>query len=97
MSERSTAICADTGVFTATLRVGSALEARYRRHLTGRRLVIATQVVAEARYGALRAGWGVRRSADLERLLRTALVLAPDDETASTFARRSAPMRARIR
>ena len=58
VTARDVAVCVDTGVLTSTLRIGSPLEARYRRHLTGRRLVIATQVVAEARYGALRAGWG---------------------------------------
>lgn len=83
---RDTAVCVDTGVLTSALRLGSLLETRYRRHLTGRRLVIATQVVAEARHGALRAGWGDRRLADLERLLGSALVLVPDDLTASTFA-----------
>ena len=87
MNERPNAICVDTGVLTASLRAGSELEARYRRHLTGRRLVIATQVVAEARFGAFRAGWGDRRLAELERLLRSTLVLAPDDLTATTFAR----------
>jgi len=87
VNTRDTAVCVDTGVLTSALRLGSLLETRYRRHLTGRRLVIATQVVAEARYGALRAGWGDRRLADLERLLGSALVLVPDDLTASTFAR----------
>ncbi len=87
MNERPNAICVDTGVLTASLRAGSALEARYRRHLTGRRLVIASQVVAEARFGALRAGWGDRRIEELERLLRSTLVLTPDDLTATTFAR----------
>jgi hypothetical protein len=79
---RSPTICVDTGVLTSSLRVGSPLEERYRPHLTGRRLVIATQVVAEARFGALRAGWGTRRTEALERLLRSAYVLAPDDLTA---------------
>lgn len=87
MNAQPHAICVDTGVLTASLRAGAALEARYRRHLTGRRLVIATQVVAEARFGALRAGWGDQRLAELERLLRSTLVLAPDDLTATTFAR----------
>ena len=49
--------------------------------------MIASQVVAEARFGALRAGWGDRRIEELERLLRSTLVLTPDDLTATTFAR----------
>jgi predicted nucleic acid-binding protein len=83
----SAAVCVDTGVFTSTLRVDSPLQARYRRHLAGRRLVVATQVVAEARYGALRAGWGARRASEIERLIRAAVVLVPDDQTATAFAR----------
>ena len=87
VSSRDSTVCVDTGVLTATLRIGSPLEARYRRHLTGRRLVISTQVVAEVRYGALRAGWGSRRLDDLERLIRSTVVLAPDDLTVTSFAR----------
>lgn len=33
------------------------------------------------------AGWGTRRTEALERLLRSSYVLAPDDRTATTFAR----------
>ena len=51
VSSRDSTVCVDTGVLTATLRIGSPLEARYRRHFTGRRLVISAQVVAEVRYG----------------------------------------------
>lgn len=87
MTLRTPTICVDTGVLTSSLRVGSPLEERYRPHLTGRRLVIATQVVGEARFGSLRAGWGTRRTEALERLLRSAFVLPPDDLTATTFAR----------
>jgi predicted nucleic acid-binding protein len=83
---RSSTICVDTGVLTAALRAGSAFEARYRPHVTGRRIVIATQVVAEARFGAIRAGWGERRLEALERLLRSAYVMPPDDLTATAFA-----------
>lgn len=54
--------------------------------MTGRRIVIATQVVAEARFGAIRAGWGERRLEALERLLRSAYVMPPDDLTATAFA-----------
>lgn len=86
VTTRSTAICVDTGVLTSTLRTGSPLEMRYARHLVGRRLVIASQVVAEACYGALRAGWGIRRTESVEGLLRSTIVLPPDDLTATTFA-----------
>ena len=41
----------------------------------------------QARFGAMRAGWGNRRVADLERLLRSAFVSSPDDLTATAFAR----------
>ena len=86
MTARDVAVCVDTGVLTSTLRIGSPLEARYRRHLTGRRLVIATQVVAEARYGALRADWGQRRVDQLERLIHRAVVVVPTDHLASVYS-----------
>ena len=49
----------DTNVFTAWLKPRSTLVPLYGRHVFGRRIAIAQQTVAEARYGALVAGWGV--------------------------------------
>lgn len=83
----SDAVLVDTNVFSAPLRVSSPLVVAYRRHLVGRRLVIATQTVAEMRYGALRVGWGERRLEQLDTLVHSALVLSPDNETAWTYAR----------
>lgn len=82
----SDAVLVDTNVFSAPLRPTSPLVDAYRRHLLGQRLVIATQTVAELRYGALRAAWGDRRLAQLERLVHAALVLPPDNETAWEYA-----------
>jgi predicted nucleic acid-binding protein len=81
------AVLVDTNVFSAPLRPSGPLVALYRRHLVGHRLVIATQTLAELRYGALRAGWGERRLTQLAHLVRAALVLAPDDETTWANAR----------
>jgi hypothetical protein len=83
----SDAVVVDTNVFSAPLRSSSPLTTIYQRHLIGQRLVIATQTVAELRFGALRAGWGERRLAQLARLGGVALVLPPDNETAWTYAR----------
>lgn len=49
----------DTNVFTARLRENSPLASSYAKHLFGQRIAIAPQIVAEARYGALSAGWGI--------------------------------------
>jgi predicted nucleic acid-binding protein len=87
MTERAALACVDTGVLTAALRPGSELDHRYRRHLVGRTLVISTQVVAEARYGAFRAGWGTRRIVQLERLLHRAIAIVPNDSLATEYAR----------
>jgi predicted nucleic acid-binding protein len=55
----------DTNVFTARLRKDRPLEAQYAKHVFGKRVVIAPQTIAEARYGALKAGWGPRRLNEL--------------------------------
>ncbi len=77
----------DTNVFTAQLSRRSPLVGIYAQHLVGARIVVTPQTVAEARYGALRAGWGSPRLTDLERLIHRAGVLPVDDETVWSFAR----------
>ena len=52
------AVLLDTNVFTAWLKPRSTLVPLYGRHVFGRRIAIAQQTVAEARYGAVVAGWG---------------------------------------
>lgn len=86
MTDRPQLVCVDTGVFTAALRPGSGLQQRYHRHLVGRTLVVSVQVVAEARYGALRADWGQRRIDQLERLIHRAVVVVPTDHLASVYS-----------
>jgi predicted nucleic acid-binding protein len=77
----------DTNVFTAQLSRRSPLVGMYAQHLVGSRIVVTPQSVAEARYGALRAGWGSLRLAELERLIHRAGVLPVDDDTVWSFAR----------
>lgn len=77
----------DTNVFTAQLSRRSPLLGAYARHLIGARIVVTPQTVAEARYGALRAGWGSPRLTDLTRLIHRVGVLPVDDETVWSFAR----------
>lgn len=48
----------DRNVFTAWLKPRSTLVHLYGKHVFGRRVAIAQQTVAEARYGAIVAGWG---------------------------------------
>ena len=77
----------DTGVFGASLTPrGAALARRYAMHLAGRPLVVAFQTVAELRYGALRAGWGAARRAELEARVRQAAVAHADDRLTTTWA-----------
>lgn len=70
----------DTNVFTAWLKPRSTLVNLYGKHVFGRRVAISQQTVAEARYGAVVAGWGAKRLDTLERLVARANVL-PMDET----------------
>jgi len=80
------AVVVDTNVFTAPLRKGRPLEARYARHTVGRQIAVAPQTVAEARYGALIARWGPRRLGELERLTRGVRLLPVDEETIEQVA-----------
>jgi predicted nucleic acid-binding protein len=79
-------VLVDTNVFTASLRPTSNLAAQYERHLVGRRLAVASQTVAEARYGALKGGWGSVRLDKLQRLLARARVLPVDMATVEAVA-----------
>lgn len=90
-----TAVVVDTGVFGASLsRRRRSIVGRYEQHLRGRRLVIAAQTVAELRYGALVAGWGEGRLAELDRRIEIARIAIIDDEMIWTHARLRARCRA---
>jgi predicted nucleic acid-binding protein len=77
----------DTNVFTAWLKPRSGLVPLYGKHVFGRRIAIAQQTVAEARYGAVVAGWGDKWLEALERLIHRSRVLPVDDESAWAYAR----------
>jgi predicted nucleic acid-binding protein len=80
------AVLVDTNVFTARLRNDRRLERQYGKHTAGKRVVVTPQTVAEARYGALAAGWGVRRASELDRLIAHVGVLEVDGETTEAVA-----------
>ncbi len=80
-------VLVDTNVFTARLRERSLLATSYAKHLFGHRLAVAPQTVAEARYGALSAGWGHARTERLSRLIARARILPVDIDTTETVAR----------
>ena len=82
----SGAVLVDTNVFTAPLRNDRSLAVQYARHSFGRRIAVSPQTVAEARYGALRSGWGTRRLSELARLIGGVRVLPVDDETIERVA-----------
>jgi len=67
------AVLLDTNVLSSRLAPRSPLPALYDRHVVGRRIAVAAQTVAEIRYGALVAGWGERRLAQIERLVHRSL------------------------
>lgn len=88
MSSGRAAVVVDTNVFGAPLtRRHSHLVAMYTPHLVGRPLVLAAQSVAELRFGALLAGWGEARQADMERRISRARVAPVDDDLAWEVAR----------
>lgn len=83
----------DTNVFTAWLKPRSTLVPLYGKHVFGRRIAIAQQTLAEARYGAVVAGWGDKRLDNLERLIHRSAILPADDETTWAYARLRAECR----
>ena len=80
----SVSVVVDTNVFTAGLRMDRALEAQYAKHVVGRRVAVAPQTVAEARYGALSASWGSRRRGELDHAIARARLLPVDGELIDT-------------
>ena len=82
----SETVVLDTNVFTARLRKDRPLEAQYLKHTVGRRIAVAPQTVAEARYGALVAGWGSRRIEKLGRWMGEVAILDVDVETMEKVA-----------
>jgi predicted nucleic acid-binding protein len=82
------AVVVDTGVFSAPFsRRRLAITGLYDKHLSGQLLVLASQTVAEMRFGALLAGWGPSRLAELERRIALARVAVIDDAMIWTHAR----------
>jgi predicted nucleic acid-binding protein len=76
----------DTNVFTARLRHDSGLASQYAKHLAGELIAVAPQTVAEARYGALKSGWGPRRITELRTMTVDVTVLPVDAETVERVA-----------
>lgn len=79
-------VLVDTNVFTAWLRGRSPLTSQYAKHLLGRPLAVSPQTVAEARYGALKAGWGPRRLSELAEATNRVRILPVDLATLETVA-----------
>lgn len=82
----SETVVLDTNVFTARLRQDRPLETLYAKHTAGKRIVVAPQTVAEARYGALAAGWGARRLGRLAQRITEVGILDVDAETIEQVA-----------
>ena len=82
----TSSVVVDTNVFTARLRRDSGLASQYAKHLAGELIAVAPQTVAEARYGALKSGWGPRRITELRTMTVDVTVLPVDAETVERVA-----------
>jgi hypothetical protein len=81
------AVVVDTNVYAAVLGTDPhAIAAKYEPHLTGRRLVISFQTVAEIRYGAFVRGWSGSRKQRLEERIAKAAVIPPHDQLSTEWA-----------
>lgn len=80
-------VVVDTNVFTAWLGGSrSPLALQYTKHLVGQQFAVSPQTVAEARYGALKAGWGPKRLREVEQMTSRVGVLDVDGETTEAVA-----------
>lgn len=79
------AVAVDTSVMSAAI-TQALLAASYQRHLTGRRIVLSFQTVAELRFGALKANWGTQRRAALEARIAALTIVPADNGLASSWA-----------
>jgi predicted nucleic acid-binding protein len=82
----TSSVVVDTNVFTARLRRDSGLASQYAKHLAGELIAVTPQTVAEARYGALKSGWGPRRITELRTMTADVTVLPVDAETVERVA-----------
>jgi len=95
VTQALTRVLVDTDVFSAPLDPHRRLLARQQApRLAGRIVCVAAQTVAELRFGAIVAGWGPRRTDEVERHVARALVLWPDDDVVWAQARLRAACRA---
>ena len=78
----------DTGVFSARLgRHESHLTSTYRSVLEGRPAIISFVTVAELRFGADLAGWGVGRLRRLDHELTRAKIVWPGPALVDSYTR----------
>ena len=87
MTEPLEAVFLDTNVLSWLLQGRDDRLTDSYRDLIGTRLVILPfQVVAEVRYGMLRARWGELRVRRAERVLAGFAIAQPDDATLTVYA-----------
>jgi predicted nucleic acid-binding protein len=83
----SGAVVVDTGVFAADVVRHSPLVEAYGPMLVGRHVYVSFQTVAEVRFGAYRAGWGLARLDRLDAKIANAEVVWPGPELVEKYAR----------
>lgn len=87
MTEPLEAVFLDTNVLSWFLQGrDDPLTEGYRELVGSRPVVLPFQVVAEVRYGMLRARWGELRVRRAERGLAEFAIAQPDDETLTVYA-----------
>jgi len=78
----------DTDVFSAVLAPRrNDIRPLYEEDLIGRKLAISFQTAAELRYGALAAGWGTKRTSDLESRIEHTITVPPTDALTVEWAK----------
>ena len=82
----TTRVIVDTCVVSYVMK-GAAEAALYEKHLDRRLLSVSFVTVGELYFGAEKKGWGAKRRAQLETVLKNHVVIPYDNEIARCFAR----------
>ena len=76
----------DTDVVSYVFK-GKPVSQLYRKHLTGKLIIISFMTLAEIRLGMLRADWGVRRITEMEAYLKEFVLYTCDSNLCHIWAR----------
>lgn len=80
------AVLVDTNVFSYLMKAGDTRAAMYAPHVVGKNMCVAFVTVGELYFGAYKRKWGAAKVEDLNRRLRSAVIVPYDLPLCYTYA-----------